>query len=136
MHEITAAETWPVAEGSTGRRHPQTTHWRLKMKKRVLTLIVAAMAMGLSLDSVQARPKFVDVFKETYPNVADAATAKCGICHAGTDKKMRNDYGAAVGGAIGEKNEKDLAKVKAALEKVAKENPKWDEALKAGKLPK
>lgn len=91
--------------------------------------------MCLTLDSAQARPKFVDVFKETYPSVTAAATAKCGICHAGTDKKMRNEYGAAVGGAIGEKNEKDLAKVKAALEKVAKDNPKWDEALKAGKLP-
>lgn len=105
------------------------------MKKRVLTLVVGAMALCLSIDSAQARPKFVDVFKETYPSVTAAATAKCGICHAGTDKKMRNDYGKAVGGAIGEKNEKDLAKVKAALEKVAKENPKWDEALKAGKLP-
>lgn len=105
------------------------------MKKFVLTLVCGAMSLCLAIDSADARPTFVKAFTESYPNVTAASTAKCGICHMGTDKKMRNDYGKAVGAAIGAKGEKDLEKVKAALKKVADEHKEWAEKIAAGKLP-
>jgi len=107
-----------------------------RMKKFVLTLVCGAAVLALALDSADARPPFTKVFTETYPDVTAAATAKCNICHVnGQEKKVRNDYGKAVGGAIGAKGEKDLAKVKAALKKVEEEHKEWAEKLKAGKLP-
>ncbi|MBN8626204.1 MAG: hypothetical protein J0M17_12025 [Planctomycetes bacterium] len=106
------------------------------MKKFVLTLVCGAFALCLAVDSADARPNFMKVFTEAYPNVTAASTAKCNVCHVnGQEKKVRNDYGKAVGGAIGAKSEKDVEKIKAALKKVEEEHKEYAEALKAGKLP-
>ncbi|MGC3966305.1 MAG: hypothetical protein QM775_02715 [Pirellulales bacterium] len=106
------------------------------MKKFVLTLVCGALTLCLAVGSADARPNFTKVFTETYPNVTAAATAKCNICHVnGQEKKVRNDYGKAVGAAIGAKSEKDAEKIKAALKKVAEEHKEWGEKLSAGKLP-
>jgi mono/diheme cytochrome c family protein len=104
------------------------------MKKLVGFVAAVAFAFSLSLGSVHARPNYMKAFTEAYPNVKDAATAKCAVCHGPTDKKVRNDYGKAVGAALGEPKVTDAAKISAALKK-AEENPTFGDKLKAGKLP-
>ena len=105
------------------------------MKKFLIAFGAIALVLNVWLGSASARPGYMKAFTETYPNVSGAATAKCNVCHAGTDKKMRNDYGKALGGALGAPNEKDIEKVKAALKKVEETNAGFAEKLKAGKLP-
>jgi len=105
------------------------------MKKLFLTLVATAMALGLSVDSAQARKPYLDEFLALYPNVAAAKESKCAVCHAPDSKKVRNDYGKAVGKALGMPNVKDAAEIKKALETAAKDNPDFDKALKAGELP-
>jgi hypothetical protein len=105
------------------------------MKKFLIASAAAALVLTCYLGTADARPGYMKAFTETYPNVSGAATAKCNVCHAGTDKKMRNDYGKALGGALGAPNEKDAEKIKAALKKVEETNAAFAEKLKAGKLP-
>jgi hypothetical protein len=105
------------------------------MKKLVCVMVFGAV-FCLATGSANARPQNLKAFTETYPNVADAATAKCAVCHEGTDKKTRNGYGKALGASIGKANEKDADVIKAALKKVEESNKEYAEKLKAGKLPK
>jgi tRNA(Ile2) C34 agmatinyltransferase TiaS len=106
------------------------------MKKFATVIAAGAIALGLSAQSAYAVKPFLDAFKAKYPNVSGAATAGCNVCHvAGADKKERNAYGAALAALIKKADAKDAAKIDGALEKVAKDNAKFGENLKAGKLP-
>jgi hypothetical protein len=105
------------------------------MKKLVTSLVVGAFVFTLSISTADARPNYLKAFTETYPDVKGAAEKKCNTCHEGTDKKMRNAYGKAVGGALGMPKVMDADKIKAALKKVEEENKEFGEKLKAGKLP-
>jgi hypothetical protein len=85
---------------------PRWTHWSI------------AFLAGLLIPGLQqadARPKYLIVFKEYYPDRSE--TARCAICHPKTDKKERTEYGIAVGEALGEKNVKDDELIKKALKK-------------------
>ena len=84
------------------------------MKKNCLqagfTLLAGALAI-ISLvqlsDQAHARPQYFKSFAAKYPDFKVDASAKCAYCHKGPDKKTRNDYGVAVGTALGAKNVKD-----------------------------
>lgn len=104
------------------------------MKKFVTT---AAVVLGLSLtaNSAFAVKPFLDAFTAKYPNVSGAATAKCNVCHEGSDKKNRNAYGKALSELVKKTDAKDTAKINSALDKVAADNAKFGDNLKAGKLP-
>lgn len=104
------------------------------MKKLVCVVVCGVLVFGLAL-SAQARPQNLKAFTDTYPNVKDAATAKCGVCHEGATKKVRNGYGKALGESLGAANVKDDGKIKEALKKVEEGNKEFAEKLKAGKLP-
>lgn len=100
---------------------------------------VIAVAFG---PEAQARPDYLNKgFTPTYPALkAEVETAKCGVCHFGDKKTNRNDYGKAVGEALGEKNVKDEAKIKEALTKAEKgksstEGKTFGDLIKGGKLP-
>jgi hypothetical protein len=128
------------------------------MKKFGLMLLVAAFALGLSLSDSFARPPYKKEFDEKYVKkdstvpaekafATAAEGAKCNVCHGKNaegkdDKKVRNAYGEALTKVI-MKNEKDKAKIIEALDKVAKEKSKADDAnsptfgalIAEGKLP-
>lgn len=100
---------------------------------------VAAMAVG---PEAQARPDYQNKgFIPAYPALkAEIETAKCGVCHYGDKKSNRNDYGKAVGEALGEKNVKDEEKIKAAIKKAeagksSVEGKTFGDLIKDGKLP-
>jgi len=99
---------------------------------------VVAVAFG---PEAQARPKYLEGFKNAYPALKDATeTAKCGVCHFGEKKTNRNDYGKAVGEAAGEKNLMDAEKIKAAIIKAeagksSTEGKTFGDLIKGGELP-
>jgi hypothetical protein len=105
------------------------------MKKVAIAFVCGAVALCLSVNSAYAVKPFLDEFVKKYPDVKGAADKKCGVCHEGTDKKVRNDYGKALNAFIKKGDAKDTAKINEAFDKVAKENAKFGDNLKAGKLP-
>ena len=100
--------------------------------------VVCALATA---SSVQARPDYLKGFNGSYPALKEAAEgAKCAICHFGEKKSNRNDYGKAVGTALGAPKVTDAEKINAALKMVEAEKSSTDgktfgELIKDGKLP-
>ena len=111
-----------------------------------------AVAVGAAPRQAFAIKDFFDEFKAVYvkPDSADAnekalvaavETAKCNVCHAGSDKKERNAYGNALADLLDKKEDKkNVEKIRQALETVAAMpsvagGPTFGELLKQGKLP-
>lgn len=123
------------------------------MRNVFCVAVVAGALVLASAEPVRAMPPFKKAFDAKYvkPDSADAAEkafaeaakkVNCNVCHAGTNKKMRNDYGKAVGEFV-KKTEKDPAKITEGLEAAAKVKVKPDdpgsktfgELIAEGKLP-
>jgi hypothetical protein len=90
-----------------------------------------------------ARPKYLKVLNETYPDLVKKhgtdGKLTCAVCHPEKDKKKRNNYGAALAGNV-KKNESDEGKIKEALTKTESEKSKTEgktfgDLIKAGELP-
>lgn len=111
-----------------------------------------ALLVGASSRPAFAIKEFFDEFKAVYvkPDSGDAnekalaaevETAKCNVCHAGSNKKERNAYGNALADLLDKKEDKkDTAKIRGSLEKVAAMpsgdgKPTFGELIKQGKLP-
>lgn len=107
----------------------------------VCAAVVAALVFGMAAPTAHARPKYLMAFKEAYPKLAsEADTTKCNVCHFGTEKKNRNDYGMAVGEGLGAKNVMEADKIKEGLTKAEKgkssvEGKTFGDLIKDGKLP-
>ena len=100
---------------------------------------LAILGAAVSAPEAQARPQYLKSFIESYPSLADAAKMKkCGICHP-KDKKMRLDYGKAVGEGLGKKNQKDAKVIAESLKKAESaknsDGKTFGELIKDGKLP-
>ena len=117
---------------------------------RISGLLSVAVLLVLSASQVaQARPKYNTEFWGMYEKEIGKLKdeTKCAACHnGGDDKKKRNDYGVAMTDALvgkdvgGKKNETDVAKIKKALEVIAKqksgtEGKTFGDLIKEGKLP-
>jgi hypothetical protein len=101
--------------------------------------VAVALCLGLG-SAADARPNYNKIFQEKYPDLEAAKMAKCGVCHQGMDKKVRNGFGKAFGKDLGEKKVMDAEKIKAALDKVesepsAIEGKTFGDLIKDGKLP-
>ena len=105
------------------------------MKKVAIAFVCGAVALCVSVNSAYAVKPFFDEFVKKYPNVTAAADKKCNTCHEGESKKMHNEYGKALKVLLKKTDAKDTAKINEALDKVAKDNAKFGDNLKAGKLP-
>jgi hypothetical protein len=101
----------------------------------------AALTAFVGGPEAYARPQYVKAFITEYPALkTEAEAAKCGLCHPEEKKSVRNDYGKALGTALGEKNVKADDKLAEALkksekEKSAVEGKTFGDLIKAGKLP-
>jgi hypothetical protein len=109
----------------------------------ILGLIALVFGTG-SPTEVDARPKYKELFEQKYPGLAgEVAKVKCGVCHppgAEEMKKVRNDFGQALGKALGAKNVADNDAITKALssieaEKSATEGKTFGDLIKAGTLP-
>lgn len=121
------------------------------MKRALLLALLTVLAAVLNLDSRSfGRPPYKKQWDATYKNpqlVAAAKEAKCSVCHYGTDKKNRNDYGKALSKHLNEKLYNQLKgdpkaldrKIQEAFKAVAKEKSAsgktFGELLEAGRLP-
>jgi hypothetical protein len=117
------------------------------MKKFVVMMAAVAVAVGVNLsvdtESADARPQYKKEFDAKYMQEGSALqaalkTSNCNVCHQGKMRKNRNDYGASLAKALGEKDVKDPAKINQALEKAAaeksgKDGPTFGSLLKDGK---
>jgi hypothetical protein len=103
-------------------------------------LAFAGALLFVGQNSAEARPGYLKAFMAKYSKLAETAKkVKCGICHPVKSKKMRNNYGAALGKAV-KKNEKDAKKIAEALTKVEKgksatKDKTFGDLIKAGGLP-
>ena len=104
-----------------------------------VALVAASACLAPTAD---ARPQYNKEFWAEYTSMKALAETKCDVCHKKDDKKVRNDYGKAVGEALGnpKKAETDVEKVKAALKtaegkKSATEGKTFGDLIKDGKLP-
>ena len=119
----------------------------LTVKNSVRIVVAGAVAVAMFVTTgseALARPKYANVMNSTYPDLAKKkgtdGKLTCAVCHPKTDKKVRNNYGAAVGGKLEKKNETDEAKIKEALtkaegEKSATEGKTFGDLIKEGELP-
>lgn len=108
--------------------------------ERVLVVggILAGLTVGF-MRSAEARPSHLKVFATAYPEVAMRNKLSCTVCHAGSDKMMRNNYGEALTKHI-VKGERDDARIKAALVETEPEpstisEKTFGELLRLGLLP-
>ncbi|WP_166820457.1 hypothetical protein [Thalassoroseus pseudoceratinae] len=105
-----------------------------------------AIALGFVMvdaSQLHARPKYLAVFTKEYSGLkASIDKARCAVCHPTANnrkKKVRNDYGKALGKALGAANVSDTDKIKNALKKIESEKSEsgktFGDLIKAGKLP-
>ncbi len=125
------------------------------MRKLVVTAVVMALFLGLVNTSAKAIPPFNEAFKKAYLSDPKSALSvavdkvKCNVCHEGTNKKMKNEYGLAVGKLLKKADfskdaidadpagkAKQLADALAKVEgEKSKDGKTFGEKLKAGALP-
>ncbi len=86
-----------------------------------LTRVLLAGAFVLStVATADARPQYKKAFDALY-----SKKTACALCHPNKEsKKERNEYGDALGKALGEKNVKDVDAVNKALKAVEEKMPK------------
>jgi hypothetical protein len=108
-------------------------------------LLVGGLLFAVGAQQAHARPYFLKMWIEAYPDVAKdndvKEKVKCNVCHVGTNKKMRNAYGKALQKAFGKKLKKSddqefndgLKKVEG--EKSETEGKTFGDLLKDKKLP-
>jgi hypothetical protein len=106
--------------------------------------------MGWSLQSASALPPFnkewVAKYNDGNKNAA-FTDAKCNVCHAGESKKMKNEYGKAVGKFLTKAKYNEIKDDEAAAKKYILEGllkaeaeksaagGSYGDAIKSGKLP-
>lgn len=122
----------------------------------VVTPLAVLLVLGVLSSSAQAIPPFNKEFLKLYvepakdaPFAKEVDKVKCNVCHEGTAKKMKNEYGIAIGKLLkkadfGPDKLKDDPEgtskaIAEALKKVeaekAKDGVTFGDKIKAGKLP-
>ena len=104
-------------------------------------LVVAGLSMFGTVNKVEARPNFKNIWAETYPNSPMLIAKKCGICHPGKSKKEKSDYGEAVFEALGKKRKATDKEVIVKALKAAEAKPTsvegktYGDFIKADEMP-
>ena len=120
------------------------------MKKACWCFALVVVAIGWSMQSASALPPFnkewVAKYNEGDKN-AKYVEAKCNVCHEGTSKKMKNEYGKVVGKYLTKAKYNEIKEDEAAAKKYileglqkaegekSKSGKSYGELLKAGQLP-
>jgi hypothetical protein len=115
----------------------------------VMVGVGVAFVAGASSRPAFAIKQFADEFKAVYVKpgstlAAAVETAKCNVCHVGSNKKERNAYGNALAELLDKKEDaKNVEKIRKALETVAAmpsdpakaDAPTFGALIEQGKLP-
>jgi len=134
-----------VAQRVASKNFPEVLMLTVKNCVRfVVAGVLAASMFVVTGGEAMARPKYLKVLNETYPDLVKKhgtdGKLTCAVCHPEKDKKKRNNYGVAMAGKLEKKNESDEAKIKEALTKTEGEKSKTEgktfgDLIKAGELP-
>ncbi len=112
-------------------------------QRRIVQASVVALLPFIHLvvasAKLDARPQYHRAAQAKYPRVGEFSTDKCFMCHFGSDKKNRNEYGLAFERALGAKNVNAAAAIDAALERAEMEKSPlggtFGERLRASQSP-
>ena len=120
------------------------------MKKVCACLVLLSVALVWCMQSASALPPFNKEWMAKY-NAGEANAefkeARCNVCHAGDNKKMKNEYGKAVGKYLTKAKYQAVKDDEAAAKKYILEGlqkaegdkggagKSYGELIKAGKLP-
>ena len=102
------------------------------MRTMICAAVASLMLVAALSSGVDARPAYKSAFDKKYPDVTKTKKTSCAVCHPVKSKKVRNDYGDALGKVVA-KNEKDKEKIAEALGKIEKEKSKSEDEGKKGK---
>jgi hypothetical protein len=120
------------------------------MKKVCVCIVIGLVAVAWTLQSASALPPFNKEWTARYnPGDKNSAyvEAKCNVCHEGTSKKMKNEYGKAVGKFLTKAKYNEIKEDEAAAKKYILDGLQkaegeksgggktYGELIKAGKLP-
>jgi hypothetical protein len=88
------------------------------------TLVAVSAAIGAT-DSLQARPQYRTAYRQVYPEDSRGGILKCALCHlpkdedgSRVDPKRRTSYGRKLEEALGEKNVKDMDRIREVLREI------------------
>jgi hypothetical protein len=108
------------------------------MKKVCICLVLGLIALGWSRNSASALPPFNKEWMAKYKDGSSNAkfveaveTAKCNVCHEGMSKKMKNEYGKAVGKFLTKAKYNEIKEDEAAAKKYILEGLQKVEAEKS-----
>jgi hypothetical protein len=114
----------------------------MHLRPKFLLVFLAVLAPLATTSSAFGRAEYNRAFWKLYEKELGkyAETVRCNACHYANDKKNRNDYGQAVGAALGGTGITDAEKIAQALKKAANdksgtEGKTFGELIKDGKLP-
>lgn len=120
----------------------------MKTRRISIGIVAGCLAVALTFAAsprqAHARPKYKDVFGKTYPGLATALNkVKCAACHPTNNnrkKQKRNDYGMALGKALGKTNVKEADAIEKAMktaegQKSSTAGKTFGDLIKAGMLP-
>ena len=118
--------------------------WKMPTLFTVMAFLCGAIVFSGG-ETADARPQYRTEFQKNYPKVAENNKITCFVCHGKNaegkmDKEKRNNYGMALGKALGKKNVKNKDDIKAAMDKIqkeksAEEGKTFGDLLEEGKLP-
>jgi len=86
----------------------------------LLGLAVAGFSMICASNQAEARPNFKKIWAETYPGSKMMVSKKCGVCHPGKSKKIKNAYATAVSKGLGKRKQTDKEIIVKALKDAEK----------------
>ncbi len=101
----------------------------------LLGMAVAGFSLICASNQAEARPNFKKIWAETYPDSKMLISKKCGVCHPGKTKKIKNAYAQAVGKGLGKRKQTDKEIIIKAL-KAAEKMPSSVEGKTFGDLIK
>jgi hypothetical protein len=119
------------------------------MRRAILIVLSAGLVIGLSQSPARAIKPFLEEFKGKYVKpdgtdgdkefAAKVEKQQCNVCHMGKSKKMRNDYGKALGKFVKKEDKDAKEKIQEALDKAAEEKSAdgktFGELIKEHQLP-
>src|SRR5262245_925450 len=120
------------------------------MKKVCVCIVVCLIGLAWSMQSASALPPFNKEWIAKYNDGEKNSAfkeAKCNVCHAGESKKMKNEYGKAVGKFLSKAKYNQIKEDEAAAKKYILEGlqkaegemgsggKSYGDLFKAGQLP-
>lgn len=85
------------------------------IRRMVVSFGLVIAVLAIAAGRTDARPLYKKAFDEVYSEELKGKPVTCAVCHPGDNKRDLNRYGQALEKELGEKNVRDLERIKAAI---------------------